>query len=47
VISPELNLGQLASVLRSRFLVDVKTVSKVQGAPFRAAEIDAAIEEYR
>ena len=47
VICPELNLGQLASVLRARYLVDVKTLSKVQGAPFRAADIDAAIEEYR
>lgn len=46
VILPELNMGQMSKVLRAEFLVDVKTVSKVQGVPFRASDIEAAIEEH-
>lgn len=43
VLVPELNLGQLTKVVRAEFLVDAKVVPKVQGAPFRASEIEAAI----
>lgn len=39
VIVPELNLGQLCHVLRAEFLVDAKSVTKVQGLPFTAAEL--------
>lgn len=39
VIVPELNLGQLAHVLRGEFLVDAKSVTKVQGLPFTAGEL--------
>ena len=39
VIVPELNLGQLAFVLRAKTLVDVKSICKVQGQPFREQEI--------
>lgn len=46
VILPELNMGQLSKVLRAEFLVDIKSVSKVQGVPFRASDIEAAIEEH-
>jgi 2-oxoglutarate ferredoxin oxidoreductase subunit alpha len=42
---PELNLGQLASLLRAEFLIDAKPVTKVKGLPFRAAEIEAVILE--
>ena len=45
VLVPEANLGQLAKLLRADFLVDVKTLSKVQGVPFRAAEIESAVLE--
>ncbi|MBN2329400.1 MAG: 2-oxoacid:acceptor oxidoreductase subunit alpha [Candidatus Omnitrophica bacterium] len=45
VAAAELNLGQLQFVLRSKFLVDVKSVNKVQGKPFRADELcDAFLE---
>ncbi len=40
---PEMNLGQLSKLLRSEFLVDAKSVSKVRGLPFTAGEIEAAI----
>ena len=40
---PEMNLGQLSKLLRSEFLVDARSVPKVQGMPFTASEIEAAI----
>ena len=45
VLVPEINLGQLALVLRGRFLVDVISYNQVRGLPFRAAELAGAIEE--
>jgi 2-oxoglutarate ferredoxin oxidoreductase subunit alpha len=43
VLVPEMNLGQLSLLLRGKFLVDAQPVSKVQGKPFKVAEIiDAA-----
>ncbi len=42
VLVPELNMGQLSRVLRERFLLDVAQLNKVQGAPFKASEIEAA-----
>jgi 2-oxoglutarate ferredoxin oxidoreductase subunit alpha len=44
VLVPELNSGQLASILRSRFLVDVESLSKISGQPLFASEIADAIE---
>lgn len=44
VIAPEMNLGQLAGVLRARYLVDVQPVTKVQGLAFLADEILDAID---
>ncbi|MGO9643043.1 MAG: 2-oxoacid:acceptor oxidoreductase subunit alpha [Candidatus Acidiferrales bacterium] len=45
VLVPEMNLGQLAMVLRAKYLVDAQSYSKVQGRPFKQAEIEAKIEE--
>jgi 2-oxoglutarate ferredoxin oxidoreductase subunit alpha len=39
VLVPEMNRGQLAFVLRGRFLEDVVSYSKVQGRPFFRDEI--------
>jgi 2-oxoglutarate ferredoxin oxidoreductase subunit alpha len=44
ILVPELNLGQLATVLRARFLVDTRSLTKVQGKPFKSAEIMTAVE---
>lgn len=44
VIVPELNTGQLCRIVRAEYLVDAKSVSKVQGLPFTALEIEDAIE---
>ena len=45
VLVPEMNLGQLSRLVRAEFLVDARSLSKVQGLPFRAAEVESAIEE--
>jgi len=45
VIVPELNRGQLCHLLRARYLVDARSISKVQGKPFQAGELVARIEE--
>jgi 2-oxoglutarate ferredoxin oxidoreductase subunit alpha len=43
VLVPEMNTGQLAQVLRGRFLVDVESFSKVEGQPLFSAEIEDEI----
>jgi 2-oxoglutarate ferredoxin oxidoreductase subunit alpha len=45
VLVPEINLGQLALLLRGKYLVDVISYNRVRGLPFTAAELAAAIEE--
>jgi len=45
VLIPEMNLGQLSKLVRAQFLVDARSITKVQGLPFRASEIEAAILE--
>ena len=47
VIVPELNMGQLCRIVRAEYLVDAKSISKVQGLPFTALEIEDAIEAAR
>jgi 2-oxoglutarate/2-oxoacid ferredoxin oxidoreductase subunit alpha len=39
VVLPEMNLGQLAMLLRARYLVDVISYNQVRGLPFRASEL--------
>jgi 2-oxoglutarate ferredoxin oxidoreductase subunit alpha len=46
VLVPEMNTGQLKTVLRDQYLVDARPLNKVSGQPFRIAEIEAAIEEF-
>jgi 2-oxoglutarate ferredoxin oxidoreductase subunit alpha len=45
VLVPELNLGQLARLVRADFLVDAKSYNRISGIPFRAAELEAQILE--
>jgi len=45
VLVPEINLGQLALLLRGKFLVDVISYNRVRGLPFTASELAGAIEE--
>ncbi|HEY5653855.1 MAG TPA: 2-oxoacid:acceptor oxidoreductase subunit alpha [Pontiella sp.] len=46
VIVPEMNLGQLSKVLRAEFLVDVKSINKVQGRMFQISELVDGIKGY-
>jgi 2-oxoglutarate ferredoxin oxidoreductase subunit alpha len=43
VLIPEMNMGQLALLIRGRFLVDARSVTKVKGQPFFAEELEEAI----
>jgi 2-oxoglutarate ferredoxin oxidoreductase subunit alpha len=43
VLVPEMNTGQLAQILRAKFLVDVESFTKVEGQPIFAAEIEQQI----
>ena len=45
VVVPEMNLGQLALLLRGKYLVDVQSVSKVAGMAFRADEVETIIDD--
>ncbi len=46
VIIPELNLGQLALLVRAKFLVDAISFSKVKGKPFKITELVNKVKEY-
>jgi 2-oxoglutarate ferredoxin oxidoreductase subunit alpha len=39
VMIPEMNLGQLLSIIRAKFLIDAKGLNKVRGQPFTIGEI--------
>jgi 2-oxoglutarate/2-oxoacid ferredoxin oxidoreductase subunit alpha len=45
VVVPETNMGQLVKIVRAEFLVDAESVTKVQGLPFFAEELEEAIRE--
>ncbi|MBP2451237.1 2-oxoacid:acceptor oxidoreductase subunit alpha [Mycolicibacterium lutetiense] len=44
VVVPEMNLGQLALMLRGIYLVDVQSVTKVEGMAFLADEVEGIID---
>ena len=46
VLLPEMNLGQLALLLRGRYLVDVRSHTAVRGLPFTAAELAEVIHAH-
>lgn len=45
VIVAELNMGQLRSVLRDKFLIDCVGLNKIQGQPFKVREVIAAVDK--
>ncbi|MGZ8997883.1 MAG: 2-oxoacid:acceptor oxidoreductase subunit alpha, partial [Allosphingosinicella sp.] len=45
IIVPEMNKGQLKTLLRDQYLLDARPITKVSGQPFKIAEIEAAIGE--
>ena len=46
VVVPEMNLGQLCTMIRAKYLVDAVPFSKVKGRPFQIREIVRKVEEY-
>lgn len=44
IVCPEINMGQLAKLLRQEFLIDVEPFNKIQGLPFKSSEIESKIE---
>src|ERR1700712_3110220 len=44
VLIPEMNLGQLAMLIRARYLVDAISYDRVRGLPFKAAELEEVIK---
>jgi len=45
VIVPEMNLGQLAHVIRARYLIDAVPFNQVSGLPFTAATLENMLED--
>ena len=45
VIIPEMNLGQLALLIRATYLVDVISYNQVRGMPFKSDELRQVIED--
>ncbi|MEV5979926.1 2-oxoacid:acceptor oxidoreductase subunit alpha [Streptomyces sp. NPDC052114] len=45
VVVPEMNLGQLATLIRARYLVDAVSYNQVNGMPFKAEQLATALKE--
>ena len=45
VVVPEMNLGQLAAVIRAKFLVDAIPFNQISGLPFTAATLETMLED--
>jgi 2-oxoglutarate ferredoxin oxidoreductase subunit alpha len=46
VVVPEMNLGQLSRLVRSEFLVDARSICRVQGTPYTAGELEQALLDH-
>jgi 2-oxoglutarate ferredoxin oxidoreductase subunit alpha len=40
IVIPEMNMGQLSKLIRADFLIDVISINKMKGLPFRAADLE-------
>ncbi|WP_344319877.1 2-oxoacid:acceptor oxidoreductase subunit alpha [Streptomyces macrosporus] len=45
VVVPEMNLGQLATLLRAKYLVDAQSYTQVRGLPFKAEQLATVLKE--
>ncbi|EMF55894.1 2-oxoacid:acceptor oxidoreductase subunit alpha [Streptomyces sp. SID5476] len=45
VVVPEMNLGQLAMLIRAKYLVDVHSCTQVTGSPFKAGQLAHTLRE--
>jgi len=46
VVVPEINLGQLVKVIRSEYAVDAKSITKIEGKPFKIAELTEQLKSF-
>jgi 2-oxoglutarate ferredoxin oxidoreductase subunit alpha len=46
VLIPELNMGQLRTFIRAKYLIDAQGLNKVQGKPFAVQEVVNAIRQH-
>jgi 2-oxoglutarate ferredoxin oxidoreductase subunit alpha len=45
ILLPEINLGQLANIIRSKYLINIEQFNKVQGTTFKSYEIEEKVNE--
>ena len=45
VLVPELNMGQLSALVKSRYLIEVESLTKMKGKPFLVSELKEKIRE--
>ncbi|AQS68139.1 2-oxoacid:acceptor oxidoreductase subunit alpha [Streptomyces pactum] len=45
VVIPEMNLGQLATLIRAKYLVDAQSYNQVNGMPFKAEQLATVLKE--
>ncbi len=45
VVIPEMNLGQLATLVRVKYLVDAQSYNQVNGMPFKAEQLATVLKE--
>ncbi|MFD5414370.1 2-oxoacid:acceptor oxidoreductase subunit alpha [Streptomyces nojiriensis] len=45
VVVPEMNLGQLATLIRAKYLVDAQSYNQVNGMPFKAEQLATVLKE--
>ncbi|MFF2844853.1 2-oxoacid:acceptor oxidoreductase subunit alpha [Streptomyces sp. NPDC058001] len=45
VVIPEMNLGQLATLIRAKYLVNAHSYNQVNGMPFKAEQLATALKE--
>lgn len=45
VVVPEMNLGQLATLIRAKYLIDAHSYNQVNGMPFKAEQLATALKE--
>tara|TARA_Y100001970_G_scaffold31323_1_gene38874 strand:- start:7875 stop:9722 length:1848 start_codon:yes stop_codon:yes gene_type:complete len=46
ILIPELNMGQLLSIIRSKYLVDAKGYNSIKGKPFSSSDILESIKKH-
>jgi 2-oxoglutarate ferredoxin oxidoreductase subunit alpha len=44
VVIPEMNMGQLAQLIRAKYLIDAMSVTQVRGLPFKADDLAETLQ---